>query len=128
MKQIEDGSVHAVKQDPQAKTYYCKRYPWDRQIFWDKMTAGQVHNLVRALHGPNLPGAFTFLEGEKIVILRTKLLAPLIRGVPGRIALKQQDGVVIIAKDRGLLVTEIEIQNQILSAQNFFRICGMTLK
>lgn len=128
VKQIENGTVHAVKQDPLAGTYYCKRYPWDGQIFWDQMTAVQVHNLVRALNGPNLDGAFTFLEGEKVVILRTKLLIPLIKGIPGRIALKQEGGVVIVAKDRGLLVTEIKIQDQVLSAQNFLRICGMTLR
>lgn len=125
VKQIENGTVQAVKQDPSVGAYYCKRYPHDGQIFWGSMTAVQVHNLVRALKGPGLDGAFTFLNGEKIAILNTKLLDMVIKGVPGRIALKQQGGVVIIAKDRGLLVTTIKIQDQVILAKEYFKICGM---
>jgi len=60
------------------------------------MSSLKVHNLVRALNGPSLPGGFTFLDGEKIVIWKTKLLDESIIGVPARIALKFDKGIVII--------------------------------
>ncbi|MCP4373426.1 MAG: methionyl-tRNA formyltransferase [Deltaproteobacteria bacterium] len=127
VKQIQNGTVQVVKQDPSAGAYYCKRYPQDGQIFWDKMTAVQVHNLARALNGPGLDGAFTFLNGEKIALLKTRLLDMLIKGVPGRIALKREGGVVVITKDRGILVITIKIGDQIIPAKDYFKICGMTL-
>ena len=123
VKQIENGTVTATRQDPSLGVYYCKRYPQDGQIFWDRMTALQVHNLVRALNGQSLPGAFTFLNEEKIVIVRTRLLDSIIKGIPGRIALKWDEGIVIVAKDHGVLVTEVKIDNQILAAQKYFKIC-----
>ncbi len=127
VKQIQTGTVNVLKQDPSVGTYYCKRYPQDGQIFWERMTALEIHNLVRALNSPNLEGAFTFLNGEKIAILRTQLLKTVIKGVPGRIALKQDGGVVVIAKDHGLLVTDIHVIGQQLLAKNYFKLGGFTL-
>ncbi len=128
VRQIEQGTVRAVKQDLTVGAYYCKRYPQDGQIFWDTMTAAEVHNLIRALHGPNLPGAFTFLNGKKIVVLTSKLLTTEIKGVPGRIALKQDGGVVVTAKDRGLLLLDLLVNDQPIAAKKYFKICGMTLE
>ena len=60
------------------------------------------------------------------VIWRTKLLKNAIKGVPGRIALKQQDGVVVLALDCGILVTEIKIdeEREVIPAKDYFQICG----
>jgi len=130
VNQIEDDRVKPIKQDLSAGTYYCKRYPQDGQIFWNRKTSFQVHNLVRGLNGPQLPGAFTFLKENKIVIWKTKLLKKRVRGVPCRIALKQGDGVIVMAADGGILVTEIKIDKdpQIISAKDYFMICGLTFK
>lgn len=104
---LADHSLTATPQDLESGAYYCKRYAWDGRIDWGSMKAGEVHNLVRGLHGPGLPGAFTHLDGEKIVIWRTQRLEQRIIGPPGRIALKRAGGVVVLAADGGVLVTEI---------------------
>jgi len=130
VKQIEDGRVRPIKQDLSVGTYYCKRYPRDGQIFWGRMTALQIHNLVRALNGPHLPGAFSLLDGRKIIIWKTKLLENPVAGPPGRIALKEKDGVIVIAADNGILVTEIKVEKErkIIGAKDFFRIRGSSFK
>ena len=130
VKQIREDRVIPIKQDINRSQYFCKRYPKDGLIFWDRMTAFQVHNLVRGLRGPELPGAFSFLNGRKIIIWKTLMINGEIKGVPGRIALKEDNGVVVIAKDKGILVAEIKIDEdpKVISAKNYFRICGLTFK
>jgi methionyl-tRNA formyltransferase len=106
VKAVEEDSVGAVAQDADAGAYYTRRYPKDGRIDWRLMKAGQVHNLVRALRGP-YPPAFCLYGGEKVAILKTRNVPQKIAGVAGRIALKRDGGVVVIAEDRGLLVQEI---------------------
>jgi len=107
LAQIASGTATATQQDRQAGCYYCQRRPQDGQIFWHRMTATQVHNLVRALNGPGLPGAFTYLAGKKYVICRTRLLNETICGPAGRIAIRTPDGVIVICRDRGILVQQV---------------------
>ncbi|MFC1824271.1 methionyl-tRNA formyltransferase [Thermodesulfobacteriota bacterium] len=130
VRQIEEDRVTAIKQDHLIATYYHKRYPEDGRIDWSNMSAFQVHNLVRALNGPPLSGAFTFLRGEKIVIWETKLLEKYFKGVPGRIVLKEDDGVIVIAADHGILLTKIEIEHEpkIIQAKAFLKIGGYTFE
>lgn len=106
LEDIRNGTVTRVKQNPAEGAYYTRRYPKDGKINWQTMTAEQVHNLIRALRGP-YPPAFCYYNGERFNILGTRLLAEKIMGVPGRIALRRSDGTVVIAKDRGLLITDI---------------------
>ena len=127
VRKIQSGTLKPIKQDVSAGNYYCKRYPKDGKIQWDQMNAQEVHNLVRALNGPNLPGAFTFLDGKKIIVWKTKLTEQSIKGVPCRIAVKSEEGLMVICRDKAILVSEIkENENpEILPAKNHFKICGM---
>tara|TARA_B100000686_G_scaffold354502_1_gene465114 strand:- start:803 stop:1747 length:945 start_codon:yes stop_codon:yes gene_type:complete len=128
LSEMENDTLRFQKQERTDGSYYCKRYPRDGLIHWDKMNALEVHNLVRALNGPNLPGAFTYLDNKKFVILKTKVLSEKIRGIPGRIALKNSEGVIVIAKDHGILVTEIKSDNEeeSLETNQVFKIAGLT--
>ena len=123
MTAIKDGTVKREKQDPLAGCYYTRRYPRDGKIDWKSQTAHQVHNLVRALVKP-YPGAFTFLDGVRIAIWRTRLLPREIKGIPGRVPLRSDDGMVVIASDMGLLVTEISVgdSEEAISARDYLRI------
>ncbi len=47
-------------------TYYPKRTPEDGRIDWEK-TVFEIYNFIRALTKP-YPGAFTFVENEKLMI------------------------------------------------------------
>ena len=108
LARIREGTVKRIRQDPNAGCYYTRRYPKDGEIDWNTMTAVQVHNLVRALVKP-YPGAFTHHVTKRIVIWKTSLLTNVIKGIPGRVPLKQNLGAVVIAADRALLIEKVSI-------------------
>ena len=113
LQQIESGSVKATKQDLLAGQYYSRRYPRDSRIDWKTMDDVQVNNLVRGMHGP-YPAAFTCLGDTKIEIHKTKLLDESISGTPGRVPQKRGKDVIVLAKNRGLLIEKISVdENQI---------------
>ena len=107
LDQIESGFVKRQPQNPLSGTYHTRRYPKDSQIDWKTMTEKQVHDLVRGMRGPSYPAAYCYYRGRQCNILRSKRLREDIRGCPGRIALAREEGVIVIASDRGLLITEI---------------------
>ena len=107
---IRNGTVTRTRQNPEEGAYYTRRYPRDGRIHWDRMTAKQVYDLVRALVRP-YPGAFTYVGERKLLIWKVSIPKMVIKGVPGRAALRQRDGVIVIAKDRGVLVEKVEWAN-----------------
>ena len=106
---IESGSITRVKQDPDRGAYFIRRYPKDSRIHWSNMTAQEIHNLIRAMQGPSYPPAFSFYKGEKYSFHKSRMMREDIFGRTGRIALKRKEGVVVIAKDRGLLVSRVSL-------------------
>ena len=108
---IENGTARPRPQGQAVGSYYCQRHPEDGRIHWRDMTARQVHNLVRGLHGPDLPGAFTFLDGTKVILWKTELPEEIVKGVPGRVAFRKQGGIFGIAKDRGLVISEVRLDS-----------------
>jgi len=121
LQQIEDGSVQGVKQDPGEGCYYTRRYPRDSRIHWKELTDVQVRNLVRGMHGP-YPAAFTYRENVKVEIDRASLLEETITGIPGRVPIKRGAAVIVLAKNRGLLVEEITIEGAKLTPAEYFQI------
>jgi methionyl-tRNA formyltransferase len=113
LQQIESGSAKPTKQDLLAGQYYSRRYPRDSRIDWKTMDDVQVNNLVRGMHGP-YPAAFTCLGDTRIEIHKTKLLDESISGTPGRVPQKRGKDVIVLAKNRGLLIEKISVdENQI---------------
>ncbi len=109
VQKIETGQIKGIKQNPLEGAYFTRRYPGDGLISWKTMSAGQSHNMIRALTGP-YPPAFCYYNGKKYYILGSKLLEEKIMGVPGRIALRRKEGTVVIAKDHGILLTHISTE------------------
>ena len=121
LRHIEEGTVQRVKQDPGEGCYYTRRYPRDSRIHWNELTDVQVRNLVRGMHGP-YPAAFTYRENIKVEIDRASLLEETITGIPGRVPMKRGAAVIVLAKNRGLLVEEITIQGAKLTPAEYFQI------
>lgn len=63
---FQKGEVKASKQDEQLATYFGKRTPEDGTIDWNWQKE-RIFNWVRAQAHP-YPGAFTFTNGNKVVI------------------------------------------------------------
>jgi len=66
------GEVQRWPQDLRLGAYFGGRKPEDGVIDW-KRSAGEIHNLVRAV-APPYPGARTTLNGEPARVLRTRVL------------------------------------------------------
>jgi methionyl-tRNA formyltransferase len=121
LQQITTGTVNAETQNPLDGNYYSRRYPRDSQIDWKGMDDVQVHNLVRGMFGP-YPAAFTHRGDVKVEINQTQLLQETIIGIPGRVPQKRGKSVVVVAKNRGLLVQDITVNGEKMDPASFFKI------
>lgn len=105
LENVRNGTLERRPQEGISR-YWHRRQERDAQIHWDTMTADQVYNLVRAETEP-FRGAFTYHGDEKIDILEAKKLSELYGGTPGRIIKPYEGGLIVMAKDTGLLITQI---------------------
>lgn len=64
--QLRDEKANRIPMNLQDGSYCRGRKPSDGQIDW-KMSATRIYNLIRGVTHP-YPGAFTFFNGEKIII------------------------------------------------------------
>ena len=110
---FEKGTMKRIEQNPEEGFWCSRRYPRDGLINWSEMTDVQVYNMVRALVSP-MPGAYTMIQSESIFIKESvvtletvKLLARTYTGVPGRVAATWPSGVVVLCKNRGILIETV---------------------
>jgi methionyl-tRNA formyltransferase len=103
-----DGDA-GIPQDEPAATYGCTRVPQDGEIDWDRPTE-EVYALVRALGDP-YPGAFTHLDGRRLVVWRAAPAASPRRWagrVPGRVVGRSgAEGWVDVLTADGVLRVEV---------------------
>jgi methionyl-tRNA formyltransferase len=69
---VLDGMAQPIEQDLSQGGYFGGRTSDDGRIDWSK-GANEIHNLVRAV-APPYPGAFTMLGGQRLRLLRTRLM------------------------------------------------------
>lgn len=103
LRQVAAGELRPRVQDQCAAGYYPLRFPDDGLILWDTCTAGQAHNRIRALTDP-YPGAFTFWNGQRVTLLRSRAAKRAHFGEPGRVYLKSHLGLLVCALDRCLWI------------------------
>lgn len=111
IKQIKNGTIRRKPQILEQGIYYHTRHPKDGKISWERFSAEKIYNLVRALTHP-YPGAFTYFNNKKLFIWKALLLKENIQGIPGRVCLRRSPGVVVIAADRGLLITRVQLEGE----------------
>lgn len=105
IESIANGSCIPREQDRSSGAYYPMRFPNDGIIFWDQLTAMDVHNRVRALTTP-YPCATTYFNGRKVALISTRLCEPPFYGEPGRIYKQTSRGLLVCAGDKCVWVTE----------------------
>jgi len=100
---IEAGKARRIPQDHSRATYFGGRKPEDGKIDWSA-PARDICNLVRAVTRP-YPGAFTFIDGEKILIWKASPLAGVPGAAPGSVL--SRDPLVIAAGEGAVRVDEM---------------------
>ncbi|WIX76042.1 methionyl-tRNA formyltransferase [Amycolatopsis carbonis] len=127
---IETGTVVPIAQDRSKASFFHKRAPRDSLIDWT-WPAPDIERLVRAQSAP-YPNAFAYHRGRPLRIVRASVSAGHYGGTPGRIFIKEGDGVVIVAGPEarrghspGLLVERVRTEDGTeLAAADYFTTMG----
>lgn len=101
LPQLAQGDLEARDQDQGAATWFGRRTPEDGWLNWQ---AGRddLLRLIRASAPPH-PGAFTFCQNHKILILRAVASDRRETGVPGRILTVHADGGFEVQSSKGIV-------------------------
>ncbi|WP_033288022.1 methionyl-tRNA formyltransferase [Amycolatopsis jejuensis] len=127
---IETGNVVPIPQDRTKASFFHKRAPRDSLIDWT-WPAEDIERLVRAQSDP-YPNAFAYHRGAQLRIVRASVSAGHYGGTPGRIFIREGDGVVIVAgpaarrgQSPGLLVERVRTADGTeLAAADYFTTMG----
>ena len=106
LEKIRAGTLQPIKQDDSLSNYAPMLKKETGLIDWNK-SAREIHNLVRGLYG----GAYTFMNGQKIKIWRTKIHSEKSNGTPGK--MKIVDKKILIGTGKGTLeILEMQAPNE----------------
>jgi methionyl-tRNA formyltransferase len=98
----------ATAQDDRAATYVPQRFPSDGLIDWSWPT-WRLDALVRALHRPEYPGAFTTADGRRLIIWSSRPAdTPEYHATPGRVVRILDGAVWVKTGDTALEVHEVQ--------------------
>lgn len=109
LEQIESKSQVVIKQDSHDSIYWHQRSDLDGRINWQKMTALQVYNFIRALTKP-YPGAYTFFSEYKLRIFLAELTNEKFYGTPGRVVKIKKNKLLVICADKGLFIKKYKFE------------------
>lgn len=105
LPKLKEGKMNPKPQDHSKATYLGVRREEDGCIQW-KASAEDVHRLIRASSHP-YPGAYSFVNGEKITIY-SATLRPEFTGVSGRVIAVEQGNPVITCAEGAIELGEIQ--------------------
>ena len=101
LPRLVGGNAALRAQDLAAGSYFGGRKPEDGRIDW-REPARAIHDLVRAV-APPYPGAFSEIAGERVRLLRTRLLPERAAAGAAMLALDGSGRLVIECADGGRL-------------------------
>ncbi|MFC1403600.1 MULTISPECIES: methionyl-tRNA formyltransferase [Streptacidiphilus] len=127
---IDSGRAQWTAQDRSRASFFHKRSEEDSRIDWS-WPAESIQRLVRAQSDP-YPNAFAYHRGERIRIVAAEVSQACYGGTPGRIFIREGDGVVVVAgaearsgRLRGLAVTRVRTEDGTEhAATDYFRTMG----
>ncbi|MGI5995734.1 MAG: methionyl-tRNA formyltransferase, partial [Saccharomonospora viridis] len=127
---IASGRANPVPQDRSKASFFHKRSIEDSRIDWT-WPAEDIERLVRAQSDP-YPNAFTYYRGQRIRITKAFVTERPYGGTPGRVFIREGDGVVIVAgadarhgRNPGLAIERLRTDDGVEhAATDFFRSMG----
>jgi len=131
---IASGKTDWAEQDRSQASFFHKRADEDDRIDWT-WPAEDLDRLVRALADP-YPNAFTHYRGERVRVVKASVSDGVYGGTPGRIFIREGDGVVIVAgaearrgRSHGLRIERVRTPDGTeLPATEYFRTMGGYLR
>jgi methionyl-tRNA formyltransferase len=127
---IDSGTAVFAPQDRSKASFFHKRSVEDGNIDWT-WPAGDIERLIRAQSDP-YPNAFTYYKGKRIRVTKASVSQGIYGGTPGRVFIREGDGVVIVAgaearrgRDHGLVIERVRTEDGAdLPATEVFRAMG----
>jgi len=122
------GEVDPVMQDESKARHVCRRVPEDGLIDWNQ-SAWNIFNFIRALTPPYTPGAFTFWQGETLIIRDSELYpTPSYVSLCGQIVSRiNGKGVLVKCLGGVLLIKNVIWKNREMLACDCFKTVGARL-
>lgn len=121
-KVLKNPDVYEIKGTVDGLRCY-PRLPEDSQVNWNG-SAEDVCRLVRASSHP-YKGAFSFLNGEKIIIWKAKAIKPKnsFLAIPGHVvALNKAENTIMVACGEGMLeIEEIEKEGEVMKPTDLIK-------
>jgi methionyl-tRNA formyltransferase len=105
VNQIAAGTATEIQQDDSRSTYAARLTKEDGLIDWS-LAAQAIHNRVRGLYP--WPHAYTYLDGRRLIVLRTKVADIPSQAAPGTVESIDVDGMQVATGDGGLVITQIQ--------------------
>jgi methionyl-tRNA formyltransferase len=102
---VERDTVAPLPQDNAKAAYFPLRFAEDGIIFFDTMTAEQIHNMIRSLTLP-YPCAYTYFGTKRVRLIASHLRQDDYFGVAGRIYMKRQGSLLVCARDKCLWIDD----------------------
>lgn len=128
IKKYVDSGYRDRPQNEKKALYVGKRNIDDCRIdwSWDSRT---IFNFIRTLSPPFTEGAFTTFKGQKIYILKSKLVdCRSYIETPGKIVNNNNDGIFVKSGDSLINITQISFLSKVYKPQNFFKTVGARLE
>jgi methionyl-tRNA formyltransferase len=131
---VATGRTNWVKQDRGKASFFHKRSIEDSRIDWT-WPADAIERLVRAQSDP-YPNAFTHHRENRIRVIKASVSQARYGGTPGRIFIREGNGVVIVAgadartgRNHGLVIERVRLDSgEELAATDYFRTMGGYLR
>jgi methionyl-tRNA formyltransferase len=127
---IASGTTNPTRQDRSQASFFHKRSIEDSRIDWT-WEAAEIERLVRAQSAP-YPNAFTHHGDTRIRVVKASVSTWKYGGTPGRIFIREGDGVVVVAgseamrgRSHGLVIERVRLDDDTeLAATDHFRRMG----
>ncbi len=123
---LVDGSAKnkAIPQDESKATFLLKRRPKDSYIDFNKYSAREIHNLVRAVSDV-YPLAYFFHRQEKFLVLSSNISNPFPKfsGIPGQIARVYPSSIWVLSKDQSIVALDkiLDEERRLLKPKDYFK-------
>ncbi|MDZ7929696.1 MAG: methionyl-tRNA formyltransferase [Rhodococcus sp. (in: high G+C Gram-positive bacteria)] len=123
---IESGEAVWTEQNLADRTFFHKRSEIDGHINWN-WPAADIERLIRAQSDP-YPNAFSYFLGDRLRVTKASVSEGIYGGTPGRIFIREGDGMVIVAGSdaylggsRGLVIERLRTDDGVEhAAMEFF--------
>lgn len=103
------GPVEEVPQDESQATYAHRLTKDDGIVDWAR-AASAIHNQIRGLHP--WPHAFSYVGGQRLILLRSTWSAEDVNAEPGTIVVAQGDELRVATSAGTLLITELQAEGR----------------